>query len=214
LGYIITQYPEKDSPLQLLAKLKYLKQDWDETTILLSKAWNISNNPSIANDLLVCLMHNYDSKIELALQEPIRSKYLSNFRFAWPIDSRRISSQYGWRPNPAYSNWTKRLMKYDFHGGIDLPEQIGIPVRSTADGLVVESKSMKAAGEAVFIQHKNGMYSAYFHMNKRLVNIGDKVKLGDQIGEVGNTGRSGGAHLHFGLYDNNWKTVPPLEYLE
>ena len=68
-------------------------------------------------------------------------------------------------------------------------------------------------GKYVVIRHDNGMETYYAHMSEVLVNVGDRVSLGDVIGKIGSTGYSTGPHLHFGVKVNG-QMVNPLKYLD
>jgi len=68
-------------------------------------------------------------------------------------------------------------------------------------------------GNFVKINHGNGYYTLYAHLNNVSVKIGDKVKIGQELGEMGNTGNSYGSHTHFEVFKNNVR-VNPLEYLD
>lgn len=85
--------------------------------------------------------------------------------------------------------------------GVDIATSAGTPVLSIADGTVIKSDMSSGWGNSVTIKHtladRTVIYSNYSHLNARLVNKGDVVRLGQQIGEVGNTGHSYGNHLHF-----------------
>ena len=74
------------------------------------------------------------------------------------------------------------------------------------------SEYSSAWGHYVIISHGGGYTSLYAHMTKRLVKVGDKVKAGQNIGTVGSTGYSTGAHLHFELRKNNNSYDPMKEY--
>lgn len=96
------------------------------------------------------------------------------------------------------------------HGGIDIKGVTGTPVNSVADGKVVLiNEDSFYNGKLVIIDHGFGMHSTYAHLSKIDVKEGEKVKRNQKIGEVGNTGRSTGPHLHLGInwYDTN---VDPL----
>ncbi len=155
----------------------------------------------------------YGNRIEVDYGPVRHTGFLGDSWLEWPVSERYISSYYGWRPNAVERDWKKRLEKMEFHSGIDIPAATGEPVRAAADGVVWISTTYDMSGESVYIQHENGWFTSYYHMDKRLVEKGDHLKKGDVIGMVGSTGRSTGAHLHFGLFDRNWKPVNPLLYL-
>ncbi len=83
------------------------------------------------------------------------------------------------------------------HMGVDLPLVTGTPVKAAFDGRVRLSKYVSGYGNLVIVRHENGLETFYGHLSKRLVEPGDWVKAGDEIGLGGSTGRSSGSHLHF-----------------
>lgn len=125
------------------------------------------------------------------------------YEFIHPVDNVRITSRVGWRKHP--------VLKYrKFHAGTDYGVPTGTPVRAAQDG-VVESVTRKGAGGlAVKIKHSNGYTSVYMHLSKFKVKKGQKVKKGDIIALSGNTGRSTGPHLHFGLYKKG-EAIDPIK---
>ncbi len=108
-----------------------------------------------------------------------------------------------------------------FHTGVDFAGGMTLPIYAPADGKVVIAEMLTVRGNATFIDHGLGVYSGFFHQNKIFVNVGDMVKQGDKIGEVGNTGRvnnrddfeGAGAHQHWELWVNGVQ-VNPLDWLE
>ncbi|RUA27670.1 MAG: M23 family peptidase [Bacteroidetes bacterium] len=120
-------------------------------------------------------------------------------------DLKRIASGFGYRIHPIYK--TLRM-----HTGIDFSAPIGTPIYASGDGVVEHLKSkMTGYGKVMIIDHGYGYESLYAHMNKILVKPGDKVKRGQLIGYVGNTGRSTGPHLHYEVRKNG-KPVNPVHY--
>ncbi|WP_414022384.1 phage tail tip lysozyme [Carnobacterium divergens] len=99
------------------------------------------------------------------------------------------------------------------HEAIDLTDELGVPVFSVQDGYVLKSDFKDDLGEYVVIAHEDGNQTTYAHLNKRFVNKGDKVARGQQIGELGNTGNSDGAHLHFSLKNKDGFNQDPSGYL-
>lgn len=112
----------------------------------------------------------------------------------------RFRSDFGYRTDPVYGD--KR-----FHEGIDLSGSTGIPIYASGDGVVVRATFSGAYsyGNVVDIDHGFGYLTRYAHLNKYDVVPGQKVKRGDKIGELGNTGKSTGPHLH---YEIRLKGVP------
>ncbi len=83
------------------------------------------------------------------------------------------------------------------HEGLDYAAPSGTPILAAADGRVIRTGTSSSYGRFVEIQHANGVTSFYAHMSRIVASEGDVVVAGDQIGAVGSTGRSTGAHLHF-----------------
>lgn len=83
------------------------------------------------------------------------------------------------------------------HQGIDIAAAYGLPVHASGDGLVLEAGEQGGLGKAVFIAHGYGLTTRYGHMSAITVRPGQRIKRGDVIGKVGNTGRSTGPHLHY-----------------
>ncbi|MGH6679811.1 MAG: M23 family metallopeptidase [Bradyrhizobium sp.] len=83
------------------------------------------------------------------------------------------------------------------HPGIDIHAEVGDPVLATADGKVVKAGWFGGYGRMVEINHGNGLSTRYGHLSKLRVRVGESVKIGQVIGEVGSTGRSTGPHLHY-----------------
>jgi murein DD-endopeptidase len=111
----------------------------------------------------------------------------------WPIaGTHRMTSPYGWRTHPTLK--TKK-----FHDGVDLAVPIGTPVASAQAGEIVRAGEDKVSGRYVVIDHGHGVRSSYCHLDVLEVEKGDHVGRGALIGLSGNTGRSTGPHLHFGV---------------
>jgi murein DD-endopeptidase MepM/ murein hydrolase activator NlpD len=96
------------------------------------------------------------------------------------------------------------------HGGADFAADLGTPVRSAADGTVVMVANHFFGGNAVFVDHGDGLVSQYFHLSRALVREGQEVARGAVVGEVGATGRATGPHLHFGLRWRGARVNPVL----
>ncbi len=126
------------------------------------------------------------------------SDFNTDEKWAWPLGTRwcYISSKYGYR-DASISGWK-------FHGGIDIAggngKLYGAPVYATRSGTVitaVTSYDPKGYGIYVIIDHGDGYSSLYAHMSARYVSAGDTITKGQMIGNVGDTGNTKGAHLHF-----------------
>jgi murein DD-endopeptidase MepM/ murein hydrolase activator NlpD len=122
-----------------------------------------------------------------------------------PVDSGYVSSGFGRRPDPFTG-------KIAMHWGVDYCTWPGEPVHATADGIVVKSREEISFGRIVVIDHGNGYKTCYGHNQENLVKKGQRVKRGDVIALVGNSGRSTGPHLHYEVQLDG-KAVNPLNFV-
>lgn len=95
-----------------------------------------------------------------------------------------------------------------YHNGLDLAAPLGTPVRATNDGRVLVAGFYPIKGGWVLIDHGFGITSMYFHLSKVDVEVGQRVSIGDFIGEVGSTGLSTGPHLHWEMRSGELPTSP------
>ncbi len=107
-----------------------------------------------------------------------------------PLKGGFVSSGYGSRMDP----FSGRLA---MHKGVDFCARNGTPVVSTADGIVAMAAENGGFGLVVEVNHRIGFETKYAHLSKMLVKRGQRIKRGEVIGLVGNTGRSTGSHLHY-----------------
>jgi len=129
--------------------------------------------------------------------------------FWWPIEDTSyttITSKFGYRGNIGVSGASK------FHKGIDIAVPEGNKIIASSDGIVELAGYNASMGFFVKINHLNGIKTIYMHNSKVLVVAGQKVAKGDVIALSGNTGISGGPHLHFGV-EVNGEYVDPLDYV-
>lgn len=123
----------------------------------------------------------------------------------WPVMG-WVTSEYGYRVSPFTG-------KREFHRGIDIATRIGEDVVAPADGVLAKAAYESDMGHMVVIDHGNGITTCYGHLLKKCeIKRGRKVSRGDLIGVVGNSGRSTGPHLHYGVRVNN-VYVNPRKYL-
>jgi murein DD-endopeptidase MepM/ murein hydrolase activator NlpD len=131
---------------------------------------------------------DYMNVVETALMtDKIKSKFLPTVQ---PVNVSYNASGFGWRIDP----FTGRQA---FHEGIDFPAAVGTPIVAAAGGVVVASEYHPEFGNMVMIDHGNDIVTRYAHTSKVFVKVGDIVKRGQHIANIGSTGRSTGAHLHF-----------------
>jgi murein DD-endopeptidase MepM/ murein hydrolase activator NlpD len=99
------------------------------------------------------------------------------------------------------------------HQGIDLAGPIGTPIYALTDGEVVEAGPASGFGLWVVIRHGDGSKSVYGHVNRMFVDVGDRVRAGEEIAEIGNRGFSTGPHLHLEIWDAEGTKINPIPYL-
>lgn len=102
--------------------------------------------------------------------------------------------------------------KETIHNGIDIKAKEGVPVLSTADGIVIKVATEKGWGNLIVIDHGDNYTTWYAHLKDFTVEKGQTVNKGQTIGHVGNTGYSTGPHLHYEVRLDN-KSVDPMEYI-
>ena len=98
------------------------------------------------------------------------------------------------------------------HGGIDIANSVGAPVKSSAAGIVIFAGRNQGFGNEIIIHHGFGYMTVYAHLNKIFVSVGDEVTKEQQIGELGNTGYSTGPHLHYEVIKDNVQ-IDPIDFL-
>lgn len=114
----------------------------------------------------------------------------------------RITSTFGHRENPFGG------ANVETHKGLDIAGPFGSPVKAMAMGTVEFAGLRGGFGNCIMIKHANGFETLYGHLSKILVRVGDKVEIGQTIGNVGSTGRSTGPHLHYEIHKNGQKINP------
>ncbi|MGY9046239.1 MAG: DUF5930 domain-containing protein, partial [Rhodobacterales bacterium] len=121
--------------------------------------------------------------------------------FATPLkDAFRFTSGFGYR-------WGR------LHAGTDFAAPQGTPIYATADGVVTYAGWMSGYGRLVKIQHEFGIETRYAHQSKIRVKVGQRVSRGERIGDMGNTGRSTGTHLHYEVRVGG-EAVNPMIYIK
>ena len=131
---------------------------------------------------------------------------LSSTPSIWPTRG-WVTSGFGFRKSP-FTGLRER------HEGWDIAARNGAPVRTTADGVVVVEGREYGYGNLVEIDHGYGLVTRYGHNSKHFVKVGDRVKRGQVVTLVGNTGRSTGPHLHYEVLLNGVPVNPKNYILE
>ncbi|HET8817657.1 MAG TPA: M23 family metallopeptidase [Pseudidiomarina sp.] len=127
-----------------------------------------------------------------------------SFLLKTPLNGARLSSYFGSRRHP--------VLGYNrAHKGIDFSAPVGTPIMAAGRGVVKRANRFSSFGNTVIIDHGNGYETLYAHLNgfKKGLRVGDKVKQGDVIGYLGNTGLSAGRHLHYEVHKDG-RAINPL----
>jgi len=123
-----------------------------------------------------------------------------------PLDQFQLSSAFGKRRDPIRQRWA-------MHYGLDMRAPLNSAVYATAAGVVTIASTHNDYGRLVEIDHGMGFKTRYAHLNKILVQVGQKVDYRDKIGLLGNSGRSTGPHLHYEIAHNG-RPVDPMRFLK
>ncbi|VAW26953.1 Peptidase, family M23 [hydrothermal vent metagenome] len=166
---------------------------------------DITKNMDILSKQLYIQSKSLDEIVNLAEN---KEKLLAAIPAIQPVkkeDLTRMASGFGWRSDP----FTKARKK---HWGMDFTAPRGTPVYATGDGVVIRADQRSSGfGKHIRIDHGFGYISLYAHLSKYNVKRGQKVKRGDLIGFVGNTGRSQAPHLHYEI-SKNGKKINPINF--
>jgi murein DD-endopeptidase MepM/ murein hydrolase activator NlpD len=122
----------------------------------------------------------------------------------WPVNG-WVTSEFGSRQSPFTSG-------VEFHKGLDISTQFGKAIIAPADGIVAKSGYDPQDGNYIKIEHGHGFETAYLHLSRIALKQSMRVKKGELIGYVGDTGRSTGSHLHYSVLVNGIQ-VNPRRYL-
>ncbi len=147
---------------------------------------------------------SYDEIVSLATN---KAALLAAIPAIQPVSNKelkRLSSGFGTRIDPIY-----KVRK--MHAGIDFSAPIGTPIYATGDGVIKVVKKSYASGNMIKLDHGFGYVTLYLHMDKFNVKKGRKVKRGEIIGYVGNTGKSTAPHLHYEVHKDGVE-VNPIHY--
>ncbi|WP_347267213.1 DUF5930 domain-containing protein [Paracoccus sp. (in: a-proteobacteria)] len=150
----------------------------------------ISQGAAKANEILITLDQINSYRIA-AEKMPLAMPVQAAFRYTSPFGRR----------------WGRA------HEGIDMAGPVGTPIHSTAEGTVIFAGWQRGYGNLVKIQHELGTETRYGHMSRIRVKVGQKVSRGSRIGDMGNTGRSTGSHLHYEVRVNG-RAVNPMSFIK
>jgi murein DD-endopeptidase MepM/ murein hydrolase activator NlpD len=162
-------------------------QGLDNSNIIVNTAKRLDEITS----QLVVQSKSYDEVFKLAKD---KEKLIASIPAIQPVgfhDLRRISSLFGYRTDPFY-----KVTK--FHEGIDFTAAVGTPIYATGDGVISEAEYNSGGyGQKITINHGYSYETVYAHLSKIKVKKGQRVKRGEVIGLMGNTGKSTAPHLHY-----------------
>ena len=182
------------SPSDIREKLKAEK---DERALVQQMKTDVERLQSEA-------MSREESLSELEKLLETKKDILVHTPSVWPTPG-WVTSGFGFRTNP-FTGLTQ------MHEAIDISNRTGTPVLAPAEGIVSDIGNDNAYGRILVISHGFGMTTRFAHLSKTLVKVGQKVKRGDKIAEVGMTGKTTGPHLHYEVRLNG---IPanPMRYI-
>ena len=157
-------------------------------------------------DVIASQLYNqsvsYDTLFAMARN---KSDMLAHIPAIFPMketEVKYISSFFGYRPDPIY-----KVEK--FHSGIDFSAALGTDTYATGDGVVADvERNEWGYGNLVVIDHGYGYKTRYAHLQKAAVRKGQKVKRGQKIGTIGDSGKTTGVHLHYEVLKNDVQVDP------
>lgn len=150
----------------------------------------------------------HTARIPAPASSPVATSTLApdNGKWVWPTPSKLITSPFGYRSDPFTGGSA-------FHSGLDLGDGCGTMVGATRPGIVTFAGPAGGYGNRVVVDHGQGIWSAYSHLQQVDVRVGQTVQQSELVGLVGTTGRSTGCHLHFEIIVNGG-FADPLPYLQ
>ncbi|OSY86913.1 peptidase M23 [Tenacibaculum holothuriorum] len=165
---------------------------------------DVTKKIDVLSKQMVVQSKSLDEIVNLARE---KHKMLAAIPAILPVknqDLTRTASGYGMRMHPILKVWK-------MHNGMDFTAPTGTPIFASGNGKVVKAHRSSTFGKVIYIDHGYGYTTIYAHMSKMVARKGQKVKRGDLIGYVGNTGRSAAPHLHYEVHKNG-RPVNPIYY--
>lgn len=135
----------------------------------------------------------------------VREREQARVPSIWPVGG-EVTDSFGLRGNPFGGG------PAEFHDGLDIATSWGTPVVVTGNGTVSFAGTQNGYGQIVVVDHGDGLSTAYGHLSRIEVEVGQEIKRGDGLGRVGSTGRSTGPHLHYEVRVGE-AAVSPARYL-
>tara|TARA_B100001939_G_scaffold87590_1_gene75051 strand:- start:888 stop:1856 length:969 start_codon:yes stop_codon:yes gene_type:complete len=164
----------------------------------------ISKKIELIEKKLASQSKSFDQVFDLTKEKQKMIKSIPSIQPVSNRDLTRIASGFGLRMHPIY-----KILK--MHKGMDFTAPIGTEIYATGDGIVEKVGWVGGYGKTIMINHGFGYKTRYAHCSKYKCRKGQKVKRGDLIGFVGNTGQSTGPHLHYEVFKNK-KQINPVNF--
>ena len=164
----------------------------------------ISKKIELIEKKLASQSKSFDEVFDLTKEKQKMIKSIPSIQPVSNRDLTRIASGFGLRMHPIY-----KIIK--MHKGMDFTAPIGTEIYATGDGIVEKVGWVGGYGRTIMINHGFGYKTRYAHCSKYNCRKGQKVKRGDLIGFVGNTGQSSGPHLHYEVFNNN-RQINPVNF--
>ena len=164
----------------------------------------ISKKIELIEKKLASQSKSFDQVFDLTKEKQKMIKSIPSIQPVSNRDLTRIASGFGLRMHPIY-----KILK--MHKGMDFTAPIGTEIYATGDGVVERVGWVGGYGKTIMINHGFGYKTRYAHCSKYKCRKGQKVKRGDLIGFVGNTGQSTGPHLHYEVFKNK-KQINPVNF--
>ena len=164
----------------------------------------ISKKIELIEKKLASQSKSFDEVFDLTKEKQKMIKSIPSIQPVSNRDLTRIASGFGLRMHPIY-----KIIK--MHKGMDFTAPIGTEIYATGDGIVEKVCWVGGYGRTIMINHGFGYKTRYAHCSKYNCRKGQKVKRGDLIGFVGNTGQSSGPHLHYEVFKNN-RQINPVNF--
>jgi len=194
LQNVVNQRNEQLASLQLAAKEVYVAFGIKEK---LDSPADVSEGKLLPSFAESVADYNYLRTVRALALTSRRSTLLSSPGNAvpniWPVEGQVIGA-YGRRMDPFSGEGA-------FHRGVDISAPTGMPVRTTADGIVIHAAwDLSGYGRLVIVEHSGGLQTWYAHLSRINVTVGQEVRRGETIGAVGSTGRVTAPHLHYEVH--------------
>ena len=164
----------------------------------------ISKKIELIEKKLASQSKSFDEVFDLTKEKQKMIKSIPSIQPVSNRDLTRIASGFGLRMHPIY-----KIIK--MHKGMDFTAPVGTEIYATGDGIVEKVGWVGGYGRTIMINHGFGYKTRYAHCSKYNCRKGQKVKRGDLIGFVGNTGQSSGPHLHYEVFKNN-RQINPVNF--